>query len=381
MKNGKLKIGFVLDDGLDRPGGVQEYVLGLGKWLSSRGHEVHYLVGKTKRTDINRVHPLARNIRVIFNGNRLSIPLLSSARAIKKLLADNNFDILHVQVPYSPLMGGRIIHFASKKTAIVGTFHILPYGPLASVGATILGLFTRWQNKRFSLFLAVSDPARRFAKDKFKISSTIVPNFVDTALYKPAKRSSGGPIRLVFVGRLVERKGCGSLLKALAYAQEKSLLKRKISVDICGTGPEQKKLTRFCQENDLNDVRFHGFLSDKDKIRLLSNADVAVYPANSGESFGIVLLEAIAAGCTVLAGDNAGYRSVLGTVSPSLFDPADIVSFARLLAKTINDDGSRNDLKQRQQVLLENFDIETVGRQIESKYFKAKHDKLKGKVS
>src|SRR4051812_47082988 len=91
------KIGFVLDDGLDKPDGVQQYILTLGAWLSEQGHEVHYLVGQTNRTDIKNVHSLSKNIRVQFNGNRMSIPLPTSSRKLRSFLRAEHFDILHIQ--------------------------------------------------------------------------------------------------------------------------------------------------------------------------------------------------------------------------------------------------------------------------------------------
>jgi phosphatidylinositol alpha-mannosyltransferase len=76
----KLKIGFVLDDGLDKPDGVQQYILSLGEWMAGQGHDVHYLVGETERTDLPNVHSMSRNIWVLGNGNRMSIPLPTTSR-------------------------------------------------------------------------------------------------------------------------------------------------------------------------------------------------------------------------------------------------------------------------------------------------------------
>src|ERR1039458_1701699 len=97
----KLKVALVLDDGLDKPDGVQQYVLSVGRWLSAQCHEVHYLVGQTARTDVTNTHSLSRNIRVSSNGNRLTIPLPTSRKKLGKLLEDEQFDVLHVQTPYT----------------------------------------------------------------------------------------------------------------------------------------------------------------------------------------------------------------------------------------------------------------------------------------
>src|SRR5665811_763407 len=119
-----LKIGLVLDSGLDKPDGVQQYVLSVGEWLRGQGHDVHYLVGETKRRDIEGLHSLSRNIRVSFNGAAGStVPLWASKRKLLALVAAEQFDVLHVQVPHHPLLAQRIILAAGPDTAIIGTFH------------------------------------------------------------------------------------------------------------------------------------------------------------------------------------------------------------------------------------------------------------------
>ena len=104
-----MKIGFVLDDTLDTADGVQQYVLLVGGWLKRQGHDVHYLVGHSTRKDVDNIHSLARNVRVSFNKNRLSVPLPASTRAIKNLLKAEKFDVLHIQMPFSPFLAGKII--------------------------------------------------------------------------------------------------------------------------------------------------------------------------------------------------------------------------------------------------------------------------------
>jgi phosphatidylinositol alpha-mannosyltransferase len=373
----KLTVGFVLDEGLDKPDGVQQYILGLGGWLQSRGHDVHYLVGESRRKDIANVHVMSKNVKVSFNGNKLTIPLASSKKKIKRVLAENKFDILHVQVPYSPLMGGRVISCAADDTAIVGTFHVLPYGRLTAAGSGLLGLITRFQNKYFDQFFAVSEPARAFARDKFRIQASLMPNFVDGAKYKKSKKSPAGQARIIFVGRLVKRKGCRTLLEAINHVQKNRLAKTKISVDICGGGPQKGGLKKYCQKNRLANIKFHGFVSEAAKRKLLSESDIAVYPSMGGESFGIVLLEAMASGCVVIAGDNPGYRSVLSSAPESLVRPNSTESFAELLAKTIDDTVFRRGLLSAQQKLAKGFSLNRVAERILLEYYRAKHDKLR----
>lgn len=110
-----MKIGFVLDDSLDKTDGVQQYIITLGSWLAKQGHNVHYLVGETHRDDIPNIHSLSKNIAVRFNKNRMSMPLKADKSKIVKLLNDEQFDIIHVQMPYSPLMAGFVVSNVSQK--------------------------------------------------------------------------------------------------------------------------------------------------------------------------------------------------------------------------------------------------------------------------
>ena len=146
MKRENLKIGLVFDDSLDSDDGVSQQVKILGAYFSTQGHQVRYLVGQTtmKQWESGKVYSLAKNVKVSFNGNRVSIPLPASKNHIKQILADEKFDILHVQMPYSPFMAQKIVKLAHKKTSIIGTFHILPAGRLAACGSASFESFV-WQ--------------------------------------------------------------------------------------------------------------------------------------------------------------------------------------------------------------------------------------------
>src|SRR4051794_38099055 len=128
--NRKVKVALVLDDSIDRPDGVQQYVRSLGLYLTSVGHEVHYLCSASESTD-PFVHALSRTASVKFNGNGLTTPLPASRSVIRELLERERFDVIHVQTPHSPLLAGRIVEEARKLQArsvrIVATFLILPH--------------------------------------------------------------------------------------------------------------------------------------------------------------------------------------------------------------------------------------------------------------
>lgn len=379
MTKNTLKIGLVVDDGLDRLDGVQKYVVTLGKYFSSIGHEVHYLVGETTRTDIDNIHSLSKNLSVVSNGgNQLSIPLPASRKAIKRILQQENFDVLHVQAPYSPFMAGQIIMSAPKDTPIVGTFHILPFGKLLFLGSCALGFMQRRSIRRFNKFFSVSEPAKEFAKKAFSIDSYVLPNPVILSEFKPkaARINKTNKITLVYLNRLVKRKGCMELLEALQRVIDQKMTTCELTLNICSEGSERPKLESFVKAHGLEDiVHFRGYITDEEKAKYLQQADIAVFPSLGGESFGIVLIEGIAAGAgVVIGGDNPGYRSVLKD-NEVLIDPKDTTAFAEVLAKYINDSGAREKMHKKQQAMIEDFDVSVIGDRLIETYRSCKTSK------
>jgi phosphatidylinositol alpha-mannosyltransferase len=363
-----MKIGFVLDDSLDKTDGVQQYVLGLGHWYEQEGHIVHYLVGETKRHDIRHLHSLSRNLQVHFNQNRMSTPLPAGRGAIKALLELEQFDVLHVQMPYSPWLAGRIIRLSGTRTVVVGTFHIIPFSGLERVATRLLAIWCRKSLKRFDAFYSVSAPAQKFLQKSFKRRSAIVPNPINISQYKSGrniKRYKDGKINIVFLGRLVERKGCGYLLQALENLHHKHQLDR-VRVLICGKGPLESELKQFVKQKHLGSVvHFVGYVSEQEKIDYLKTADLVVLPSLGGESFGIVLAEAMAAGsAVVIAGNNAGYRYVMANNKNQLVNPKDIKAFAKTLRHFINNSRARQQAINWQQEHVKQFDVRTVGAQL-----------------
>lgn len=364
-----MKIALVLDDTLDTPDGVQQYVLTVGSWLVNQGHEVHYLVGQTARTDIPNVHVMSRNMHVKFNGNRMSMPLPVSFRRLKAFLAQQQFDVIHVQVPYSPFMAGRLMKVAPAHTVIVGTFHILPYSRLVTLANRMLAILNRRSGKRFDQVLAVSAPARLFAKSVYGYEAEVVPNPVPLAQFTVAM--SDDPVtNIVFLGRLVARKGVLQLLQAVAYLREQRLYAGDFHVHVGGKGELLPALTAFVQEHRLQDVvTLHGFIDETAKPTFLARADIAVYPSLAGESFGIVLLEGMAAARgVVLAGNNPGYGAVMQPYPDQLFDPRDMRGFAELLAWHLDHPEARARAVELQRQYVQRFDVGAVGTRLISLY-------------
>lgn len=378
MAKNQFKIGLVLDTSLDQPDGVQQYVLAIGEWLRSQKHDVHYLVGESHRSDVQNVHSLAKNINVRFNGNRTTVPLPTSRKALRKFLEEQQFDVLHVQMPHSPFMAQRLILAASEdRTAIVGTFHIAPYSRMVSIGNTLLGLWLRPSLRRFDKVVSVSQAGADFAADTFGIETDVLPNVIDYNRFKnaqPLEKFRNNKVKILFLGRLVPRKGCEVLMQAIARLAKQAHVP-DFEVIVCGKGPLASKIESFIRKNKLQDiVHIEGFVSEDDKPRYYASADISVFPSSGGESFGIVLLEAMASGkAAVLAGDNPGYRTVMTPRPEQLFDPHNAAALTDLLGQYVRHIKIRERAQTWGAAYTADFDTKVVGKKLEGIYEEALH--------
>ena len=350
-----LRIGLVIDDGLDKPDGVQQIVLTLGRRLAALGHEVHYVTSTTERTDLPNLHVLGRTVSVRFNGNRLRSPLPARRADVRRLLAEVPFDVLHVTMPYSPLLAGRVVSAASPRTAVVGQFVIYPQDRLTRWGIRALGLLERPRLRRFDAISALSEAARESVREAYGRDVPIIGGPVE--LGTPAAPSPGGedrPVRIVFLGRLVERKGPRELLAAVAAMPAT----RPWTLTLAGRGPLLDELRDRARAAGIADrVDFPGFVAEEDKAGLLADADVVALPSTGGESFGMSVVEALAdAGGVVLAGDNPGYRTPMAGLEDQLVDPRDTAAFARTLARWVDDPAARAAARAPQRAAAQRFD-------------------------
>lgn len=375
-----LTIGFVFDDTLDALDGVQQHITTIGTELARRGHDVHYLVGETHHSPVPQTVSLARNVMVSFNGNRMRIPLPVRKREIRAALAHNNYDILHIQAPYSPLFGGRVLKCAPQSTGVVATYHIAPIDRRARYGGRALGLVNAHSHRRVDEVIAVSQVAAQYAQFTAHTHGTIIANPVNvekfaTAAHR-ATRDAAHP-HIVFLGRLVPRKGAQLLLDALDYGERHGMFPMPgLHVTIAGDGP----LMDDCVQRAARlrtPVQFVGTV-DEGKADLLASADVAVFPAIGGETFGIVLPEAIASGAGVtLAGDNPGYRWTMRGDEDALFSvgPDHARVLAERITRALTDAPWARRLHAREEALLDRYNVQAVTDEVEQVYARAIADR------
>lgn len=363
MKKGALSVGFLFDDTLDSNDGVAQQVKILGGWLARQGHEVNYFVGQSKirQWQGGEVHSLSRNLTVNFNGNRLTTPLLADKALMRQLLGRHRLDIVHLQAPYSPLMAARFLRLLQPATAVIGTFHIMPNDRWVRMGSRLLGWWLWRSRQRVNTFTAVSSSAAGFAKTYFNFDCVVIPNMIDAGRLEARTVNSERP-RIVYLGRLVKRKGVEQLVDAVGYLANDRRYKN-FELVIAGDGPERSKLQSKVHKLGLaGHTRFLGYVPENAKAKLLASADIACFPSLAGESFGLVLVEAMAAGSKlILAGDNPGYRSVLGGQPKLLVDPADRRQFGDRLHELLSNQSGQPELTRWLRQQAGQYDVNVVG--------------------
>lgn len=362
-----LKVGLIYDDTLDRYGGVGQYCITLGSALMRRGHDVTLLVGDTQADAVQGipVMSLSRNLKVRFNGNALSVPFLSDGAAIRSL-ADVGFDVLHVQMPYSPLLAGRLIAQADSRCAVIGTFHVASNRPLVRLGARALATWSRKTLDRVDQVVVVSETANQFARTTFGLRDAIrVPNMTPVAGPQPVPHNTA-PI-VTFVGRLERRKGVIQLVREFEVVRDRF---PNATLYVVGEGSHRSEIENVIRRRGLKEsVHLLGAVAPGTRDFLLAQSDVACFPSTFGESFGIVLIEAMSAGAgVVLGGRNDGHQEVLENDAAVIVDARVSGDIASKVIAVLSDRKLANALHERQQEIVALYDVDDVVERVLATY-------------
>ena len=340
-----MKIGIVCPYDMDRGGGVQEHVMAQAAELQKRGHTVKILTPKPRGQAIKA----PSNVEVIYIGNsaKMKMPINTSLElgvslkrdAVDDVLEAERFDVLHIHEPEVPFLGAQIV--AKASCPIVATFHAIhPNTPLARTIESVRIPYSRSIFSRLTEITAVSNAAAIFVKERTGRPVHIIPNGIDLTKYTFLSQAKAPTKKtILYVGRLEKRKGVIYLLKAYAELAQK---RDDIALQLVGDGNLRDSLEEYIRDNQIPRVSFLGFVEEKTKLKLFHDAALFCSPAIYGESFGIVLLEAMASGTVTVAGDNVGYATVLtGTGRVSLVDPKQTAEFARRLDVLLDDQALR----------------------------------------
>jgi phosphatidylinositol alpha-mannosyltransferase len=305
-----MKIGIVTPAFHPYPGGVTEHVYHTYRELSSLGHDVRVVTttfgdgGSPCEDDVIRI---GRAISVPANGSICPIALdLKMAGRLRSVFDEQRFDVLHLHEPLMPTLC--LSALGQADVPVVGTFHASNDSSLGyRVFRPLLDRYVRRLRRR----IAVSSAARQTASRYFPGEYSIVPNGVDVErfeLARPLSELDDGGFNILFVGRMEPRKGTKFLLKAMPAILDAVPNARLVVV---GGGPLASYYESHMLERCREHIEFTGFVSGDLLARYYASADVFCSPATGGESFGIVLLEAMAAGAAIVASDISGYREVV----------------------------------------------------------------------
>ena len=340
-----MRIALVTPYDLVYEGGVNHHVIALAQALRHLGHTVHVL-GPASGPVAPRLHGLKGVVSVSANGSTARLGLLVSPRAVRRFLRAGRFDIIHVHEPWLP----GIAHHAvtSGEAPVVGTFHSYADSQTLTVRVVRRALGRRVRGMQGAI--AVSKAAAEFARTVFRGPIRVVPNGVDTARFttpaplqaaaEPSEDAAKAPLRVLFVGRFDEpRKGLQHLLEAAALIRQDG---RAMDVRIAGYGDPAP----FGRLATAAGARFLGRLGDVDLADAYRASDVFCAPSTHGESFGLVLIEAMACGGPVVASDIRGYREAAAGAA-LLVRHGDAASLASAIVRTADDHALRRRLIAR----------------------------------
>ncbi|MDQ3873989.1 MAG: glycosyltransferase family 4 protein [Actinomycetota bacterium] len=355
-----LRIALVCPYSWSVPGGVQTHVSGLARALRAGGLQVDILAPADGPFHEPGLVPLGRSVGIPDNGavTRIALSPASVVRAARRVRS-SRYDLVHLHEPVLPTASFTALHAAA--VPVVGTFHMLH---VSERWYRLFAPVVRRAARRLRARIAVSEPARRFVSRWLPGDYHVIPNAVHVAQYGPPGARRDGR-RLLFIGRPEPRKGLPVLLAALAR------LPRDVTLDHVGVAPaELSVLARGAgiPRTALARVRPRGKVSDDERRRLLTRADVLCVPSLGGESFGLVLVEGMAAGVPVIASDIPGYRDVLPPSCGRLVPPADSDLLAAAVAELLADGALRLGLGEEGRREAARFDWSVVAPQVLSVY-------------
>ncbi len=362
-----MKVGIYCPYALGEPGGVKEHILGLYREFKKRGIKVKILAPKTRKKLQGR--------DFIYLGSSLKVPTFTGSWGrmgaafgekrgeIEEVFKKEKFDLLHLHEISVPLLHWQLI--SAFNGPILTTFHCVfdRNSLLGQIFITTERVLRWFHGQKIKGAIAVSQPAKKtrwefFGPDRL---NTIIPNAIDLKRFKKKSKRSDREIRLLFVGRIEKRKGLIYLLKAFKELAEEF---PNLRLWIVGSGPLVLKDKLFVKEKGLSKkVKFLGVVSDQEIVKIYSQVDIFCSPAWANESFGIILLEAMATGLPVVAFANEGYKELMKAYpwKQALVKPKSVKELIISLRQLINDEKLRKELGKWGRKEVKQYDWKIVG--------------------
>lgn len=340
-----VRVGLICPYSLTVPGGVQGQVLGLARALRAGGIEARVLGPCDGPPPETWVTPLGNSLPTGDNGSIAAIaPDPAASLRTLRALRDEDFDVIHIHEPMAP--GPSITAVVAGNCPMVGTFH--RSGRSAWLHA--VAPLARWGISHLAARVAVSEEARRTAVEALGGDCELLWNGIEVDRFANATPwASDGPT-VFFVGRHESRKGLAVLLDAMGR------LGPEVRLWVAGNGPETERLKRATAAD--RRVEWLGQIGEAEKIRRMRAADVLCAPSLHGESFGVILLEGLAAGTPVVASDLDGYRNVARPGEEArMVPPGDPLELAKAIDAALTEPAETEAIVERGRARAEQFSM------------------------
>ncbi len=359
-----LKIGIVCPYSWDTPGGVQNHIRDLAEFLIAAGHQVSVLAPAIDDADLpDYVVNAGKPISIPYNGAvaRVLFGPVAYAR-VRQWISNGEFDLLHLHEPAIPSIS--LLACWAADGPMVGTFHaaakrqkiIFAIGPILEPAI-----------EKLSARIAVSEAARLTLTDHLDTDAVVIPNGIYASRYRngtPQDKWQGNTIG--FIGRFEEpRKGLSVLLDALPVIAR---FAPDVRVFVAGPG-DPAQVEKSIDPQLRHRFTFLGKISEEDKANFMSSISIYVAPNTGGESFGIILAEALAGGACVVASDIPAFDDLLGQGEyGAIFKSEDSTDLAKVIIDLLRDDKKRSELAAAGRMRGQSFDWEVIAQQIYSVY-------------
>ena len=363
-----MKIALVTPYEYPFPGGVTEHVSHLDRCFREWGHDVR-IIAPCAETEEDLTDNLIR-----MSGSIISVPFSGSVSRVsfspriywpvKRLLRQEQFDVIHLHEPLMPALP--LIVLRHSQSVNVGTFHAYrEEHPGLQIASRLLRRFMR----KLDAKICVSEAAKEMVSRYFPDEYVVIPNGIDLQHFsgadiRPVDRYDDDRANILFVGRLEKRKGFRYLMRAYARVVAAIPHARLIVVGAY-TKEDKAPFLQYARTHHLSGIHFVGRVSSADLARYYRTCDVFCAPSIGFESFGIVLLEAMAAGKPIVASDIAGYRTVLEDGQEGLLvEPKDESALAEAVVQLLRDPGLRRQMGERGRLKAARYDWNIIARQV-----------------
>jgi len=367
-----MKIALVSPYDYPYPGGVTEHIGALDEHLRALGHDTRIIAASSAEKDELNDHVIKVSSAiapVAMGGATARVTYAPQVyQRVKTILREEKFDIVHVHEPSVPMLSVAVLR--QSHAINVGTFHAYRESISAYdlMRPFLLRVFNRLDGRIF-----VSNAARDFVTRYFPGESVVIPNGIDLARFSPARlkplpQFDDGKPNILFVGRLDERKGFRHLLRAFPHIQKEFPSARLIVVGAFDEY-DQTPFVRYARTHNLKDIHFVGRVSPEELPRYYRTATLFCAPSTGSESFGIVLLEALAAGVPIIASDIPGYRGVLEDEQTGLLvKPSDEQAITRAAVALLRNPALCAQMSERGKRKATQYDWDIIARRIADYY-------------